>query len=89
MAILWIVTVTSLLAALLAWRRSLTNARKLEELSQMYWEIKYRHGELRVQVQRLLPQSDQPASREPGPSQESLAGALPRSTVIPLSSLRR
>jgi hypothetical protein len=53
MTLLWMVTGASLLAALVAWVHARRTARKLDQLSQMYWELKYQHGELRVDVQRL------------------------------------
>ena len=84
MTLLWFVAGASLLVALVAWRRARATARRLEQLSQMYWELKYQHGELRVQVQRLTP-------REPGaiePEAEVPAGR-PADGFIPLSSLKR
>ena len=56
---------------------------ELEQLSQMYWELKYQHGELRVQLQRqqgeagtAVPSASAPA----GPATEGF---------IPLTSLKR
>ena len=49
----WIVTAAALAAALLAWRQARQAARRLDQLTQMYWELKYQHGELRVHMDRL------------------------------------
>jgi hypothetical protein len=82
MYILWFVTGMSLVAALVAWRQARRNAKRIEQLSQMYWELKYQHGELRVQLQqRTLPQGAPPPEPAPAPS-------LPDG-FVPLTSLRR
>jgi hypothetical protein len=49
----WFVTAAALAVALLAWRQARKAGRRLEQLSQMYWELKYQHGELGAQVERL------------------------------------
>jgi hypothetical protein len=51
----------------------------------MYWELKYQHGELRVELQRANGQlPDQP--RAPGLPPE---GGTPQPSFIPLTSLKR
>jgi hypothetical protein len=82
MSFLWIVTVASLLAAVVAVVQVRRTARRLEQLSHMYWELKYQHGELRVQLQRLTGEAS-PAS--------PAATELPRPPdgFIPLASLKR
>lgn len=77
--LLWIVTIAALLAALLAYGRVRRLSRRLERLTQQYWELRYRVGELRSNVERLSPgaQTEQPAAPAPGQS------------FIPLSSLKR
>jgi hypothetical protein len=88
MTFLWFVAVAALGAALLAWRQARNAARRLEQVSQMYWELKYQHGELRVQLQRLTSPGAPSAS-----SRESAAAdggdARPADGFIPLSSLKR
>jgi hypothetical protein len=81
MTLLWFIAGASLVAALAAWSQARRNAKRLEQLSQMYWELKYQLGELRVQLQRPadgLPPPDQPAP--PAPARDSF---------IPLTSLKR
>jgi hypothetical protein len=80
MTVEWLVSGVSLLVALLAWRRARRTARRLEQLSQMYWELKYQHGELRVQVQRLTGETPSPVPPQPGP---------PTEAFVPLTSLKR
>ena len=80
MTLLWFIAGASLVAALAAWSQARRNAKRLEKLSQMYWELKYLHGELRVQLQRPadgIPPPDRPA---PTPARDSF---------IPLTSLKR
>ena len=78
----WFVTAVALVAALLAWRQARRTARRLEQLSQMYWELKFQHGELRVQIERLTGGGPRvpPAPEPPTPPGESF---------IPLTSLKR
>ncbi len=80
MTFLWIVTGAALVASLVAWRQARATARRLEQLTQMYWELKYQHGELRVKVQRL-------SGEQPPASQAPEAGPPPG--FVPLSSLKR
>ena len=82
MTVLWLLTGASLVVAFVAWRQARTTARRLEQLSQMYWELKYQHGELRVQWQRSA--GELPASAEPP---APMAG--PTGSFIPLTSLKR
>ena len=81
-ALLSFIAGASLVVALIAWRQARRTAKRLEQLTQMYWELKYQHGELRVRLQRG---SDSPPSPEEIPAPEASAG----SAFIPLTSLKR
>ena len=81
MTLLWIVTGTALVAALVAWSRARRTARRLEQLTEMYWELKYQHGELRAHVQRLTGETT-PSPVPPPPGQRVEA-------FVPLTSLKR
>ena len=83
MTLQWFVTGASLLAALVAWIQARRAARRLDRLSQMYWELKYQHGELRVEMDRLTGQS---ASAGQAPAAGS--GPAP-AAFVPLASLKR
>jgi hypothetical protein len=83
MTVYWFVTGAALVAAVLAWGQARRTARRLEHLSQMYWELKFQHGELRVQLERLTSGGSAPV---PPPT------ATPTATgqsFIPLTSLKR
>ena len=81
MTLLWFVTGASLAVALVAWSKARRTARRLEQLTEMYWELKYQRGELRARLQRL-----------PGGEPDPAASVTPRRSVdgfVPLTSLRR
>jgi hypothetical protein len=81
MTFLWVVTGAALavaIAALVAARRA---AARLAQLSEMYWELKYQHLELRKQVDRT-PGADPPTPSTPAPTP-------PKESFVPLTSLRR
>jgi hypothetical protein len=81
MTFLWIITGASLIAALVAWRQARRTAKRLEQLSEMYWELKFQHGELRVQMQRM--------SGDAPPSPAPLPAGQPAEAFVPLASLKR
>jgi len=87
MILLWLLTGVSLVTALLAWRSARRTAQRLEQLSQLYWALKYQHGELRVQLQQAQSTAvgapDVHAAEVPDP------GGRPTDSFVPLSSLRR
>ncbi|HVL68949.1 MAG TPA: hypothetical protein VM364_16960 [Vicinamibacterales bacterium] len=65
------------LAALLSARRA---SRKLEALTQSYWELRYDFTRLRSVVSRLDPEEPEDAPAAPAP---------PPSNFIPLSSIKK
>lgn len=70
----WLLTVAAALTAVVAVVRARRIARRLNQLTESYWELRYEHGQLRARVARLDPE-EAPAER----------GA----TFVPLSSLKR
>jgi len=70
------------LVALGAWFRVRGLARKLEQVTQQYWDLRYEHSLLKARVARLEPQAEE-ADPEPAAQQP------PAQAFIPLSSLRR
>ena len=81
MTLLGFITGAALLVALVAWRQSRRTARRLEQLSQMYWELKFQHGELLVRLRRLSPEPETPEPAAPP--------AAPAEAFVPLTSLKR
>jgi hypothetical protein len=81
MPFLWFVTGASLVLALAAFAQARRTAKRLEQLTQNYWELKYQNGELRVQLQRLTGESV--------PQQPDAEAARGRDSFVPLASLKR
>ena len=82
MTLQWFVTGASLLVALIALNQARRTAKRLEQLSQNYWELKYQNGELRVKLQQLTGESAPPPTAPP-------TAAQGRDSFVPLSSLKR
>ena len=79
---LWFLTGASLVVALIAFVQSRRTAKRLEQLTQNYWELKYQNGELRVQLQRLSGESPTQPPQQPAATQG-------RDSFVPLTSLKR
>ena len=76
----WLLTGAAVLVAVTAILKARRLAKRLERLTESYWELRYEHGQLRARVNRLDPEPTAPA--EPVPP----AGAT---AFVPLSSLKR
>jgi hypothetical protein len=81
MTLPWFIAGASLIVALVAWGQARRTAKRLAQLSEMYWELKYQQGELRVRVQRMEGEPPPPASQAPP--------APPGESFVPLTSLKR
>ena len=80
--LLWTVAAVGLLVALvaLAWARRVS--RKLESLTQSYWELRYDYTRLRSQVAQLDPDPQEAeAAHAPAPT--------PTVSFVPLSSMKK
>jgi len=80
MSFLWVVTGAALAVAIAAWISARRLAARLARLSDMYWELKYQHLELRKQVERMS--GGEPAAPPP-------PKPAPNESFVPLTSLRR
>jgi hypothetical protein len=75
----WLLTGAAFVLAAVACVVARRQHKRLERLTESYWELRYEHGQLRARVNRLEPEQQQVA-----------AGAEPPATnFIPLSSLKR
>ena len=76
----WLVTGAALLLAAAGFARTRRLARRLERLTESYWELRYEHGQLRARLNRIDPEPVTPseASRPAGTT-----------AFVPLSSLKR
>ena len=69
----WIGAVAALVVAVAAWVVARRNARQVAELTAMYWQLKFDHGELKA---RLAPPSEAPAPQA-------------KETFVPLSAMKK
>ena len=78
----WLLSGMAVVVALLAIAKARRTAKRLERLTESYWELRYEHGQLRARVNRLDP--EQPAqAAESGPQTGGITA------FVPLSSLKR
>jgi hypothetical protein len=75
----WLLTGAALVLAGVALLVARRQRKRLERLTESYWELRYEHGQLRARVNRLDPEQQQGAA----------ASDPPASNFIPLSSLKR
>lgn len=59
---LWIVAVTALLVAVAALAHARRTAHQLAQITEMYWQLKFDHGELKAKV--APPAPAQPAAQQ-------------------------
>ena len=84
MTLHWLLTVAAVLAAARASARARRATKRLERLTESYWELRYDHGQLRARVTRLDPDAETPST--PAEPAAPKAGAT---QFVPLSSLKR
>jgi len=63
---LWAVTIVALALAAAAWVVARRAARRAAQLHDMYWQLRYEHGELKARVDALAPRPDAPPRTAPG-----------------------
>jgi hypothetical protein len=80
-----ILTLLAALLAVAAFWRARTVARRIERLSESYWELRYENGQLKARVARLEVAA---GLREPTPEPEARPAAA-ATTFVPLSSLKK
>ena len=81
---LWILAGLALIVALVALATARRTARRLDALTQSYWELRYDYTRLRSQVSRLDPEQAEPAE------DEAPAAAAPATvSFVPLASMRK
>ena len=80
----WLLTVASLVVAAVALVRARRANKRLERLTETYWELRYDHGQLRARLDRLDSQTS------PSPGGQGVPPAQSGSVqFVPLSSLKR
>ena len=80
----WLVTVVAIVVATVALVRVRRANKRLERLTETYWELRYDHGQLRARLDRLDTQAP------PSPGGQGVPPAQSGSVqFVPLSSLKR
>jgi hypothetical protein len=79
---LWVVAGLALVVALAAWAAARRAARRLDALSQSYWELRYDYTRLRSQVAHTDQEQEQPDRRHEPPAPQSVS-------FVPLSSMKK
>lgn len=78
----WLLSTAAALVAVAALVRARRVAKRLERLTESYWELRYEHGQLRSRLAKLEPREGPDAAADTPPAQGG-------SQFVPLSSLRR
>jgi len=76
---LWFIAGTGWLLALAAVGTARRLSRRLGQLSEQYWELKYEFGELKARVRAIAPTPEEAAAAQP-PVQQ---------TFVPLTNVKR
>jgi len=77
----WLLTGVSVVIALIALGKARRATKRLERLTETYWELRYDHGQLRARVAKL--------DSEEAPAQAESARTPGSGSFVPLSSLKR
>ena len=80
MTLQWLLAGAAVILALAAWIKARRLAKRLERLSESYWELRYEHGQLRARVNRLDPDTL--------PASDTAQAGSPGMAFVPLSSLK-
>jgi hypothetical protein len=86
--VLWTVATLGLVVAVAALASARRASRKLEALTQSYWELRYDYTRLRSQVARLDPEQPEHEAAQAG-STAAQAPASPAVSFVPLSSMKK
>ena len=86
MTLSWSLTAVSIAVALVAFLRARRVSRRLERLTESYWELRYESSQLKSRVTRLETAVGPMATAEPVPG--TAPGGSP-AAFIPLSSLKK
>jgi len=77
----WLLTGAAVIAAAAAFAKARRLSRRLERLTESYWELRYEYGQLRARVNRLDPEP------QTGPAEPP--ARVGTTAFVPLSSLKR
>jgi hypothetical protein len=75
----WILSGVSCLIALAALATARRLSRRLGQLTEQYWQLKYEHGELKSRIKAIAPTPEERAAAHPTIQQ----------TFVPLTSIKK
>ena len=78
---LWGIAALGLLLALLAFASARRVSRRLDALTQSYWELRYDYTRLRSQVARLDPEQPDGGAPAQAPPADAQVSFVPLSTI--------
>jgi type II secretory pathway component PulJ len=81
----WLVTVVATVVAAVALVKARRANKRLERLTETYWELRYDYGQLRARLDRVDPPSPTSSGAATG-EPELKSGSV---NFVPLSSLKR
>jgi hypothetical protein len=81
----WVTTTAAIALALAAFVRVRALKRRLERMSESYWELRYEHGQLRSRLAQL----EQPGAQKSSTTSPLDDVAPVQTSFVPLSSLKR
>jgi hypothetical protein len=87
--VLWGIAGLALLVALAGYASARRVSRKLDALSQSYWELRYDYTRLRAQVARLDPDTAADQAESAGAAPAAPAAPAASVTFVPLSAMRK
>ena len=83
-------TVAALVVAVAALAKARRATKRLERLTETYWELRYDHGQLRARVAKLDPENNaNNVNSGETPGQADAPSKPGGTTFVPLSSLKR
>ena len=95
----WLLTGAAVLAALAAFVKARRVSKRLDRLTESYWELRYEHGQLRARFARVDPERRAVATdhsqQPPGPApvqplpHEIMPDETGATAFIPVSALKR
>lgn len=62
----WLVAGLSMVVAAAGWVAAQRASRQARDLTAMYWQLKYDHGELKARIDKALPDPEAPPRLPPG-----------------------
>jgi len=73
----WIMAVVAALVAVASWVVARRAARGVRDVTAMYWQLKFEHGELKTRLDKAMPDPAAPPKTPPG------------TQFVPLTSVKR